>query len=171
RAHCQRCGDVETMRHVLFECRATGSDAVWELLQETWVLTGMQWRRMSWGTALGAACVVYEREDGSRAVAAEALWTILVTESLYLIWKLRCERVIQNDGEEPTLQEVSRRWYATIDRRLDLDRRSCASYLGKRALNAKTVASIWRPILEARDELPSNWVTDSGVLVGIKRGR
>ncbi len=171
RAPCQRCGDIESMEHILVQCAAAGRETVWELLEETWALTGLPWRRVTWGTALGAACVVFEKEDGNRAVAAEALWTILVSESLYLIWKLRCERVIQNEGVEASLPEITRRWYATMDRRLDLDRRSCAKHLGGRALKASTVESIWEPVLDAREALPRNWVTDNGVLVGIRRGR
>ncbi|RPD57418.1 hypothetical protein L226DRAFT_547078 [Lentinus tigrinus ALCF2SS1-7] len=171
RAPCERCGVTETMEHILFDCVAVGRGTVWELAEETWSLTGLPWREPKWGTALGAACAVFENDDGVRKGAAEALWTILMTESLYMIWKLRCERVIQNEKREFTIPEVAKRWYAALDRRVDLDRRSCAGYWGKCALKAGTIACIWEPVLQARGELPRNWVTDSGVLVGIKRGR
>ncbi len=171
RAPCERCGVTESMEHILFDCEAVGQETIWELAEETWRSTGLAWHRPNLGTAAGAACAVFESEAGSRKPMAEALWTILLTESLYLIWKLRCERVIQNEKREFTIPEVTRRWYATMDRRLELDRRSCAKHLGRCALTAHAVACIWEPILQARGELPRNWVTDSGVLVGIKRGR
>ncbi|TFK78783.1 hypothetical protein K466DRAFT_612587 [Polyporus arcularius HHB13444] len=171
RAPCERCGVTESMEHILFDCEAVGQETVWKLARETWRLTGLAWHRPNWGTTVGAACAVFESEAGARKPMAEALWTILQTESLYLIWKLRCERVIQNEKREFTIPEVTRRWYATMDRRLELDRRSCAKHLGRCALTAHAVACIWEPILQARGELPRNWVTDSGVLVGIKRGR
>ena len=171
RAQCKRCDTVETMEHILFDCASVGRGTIWELAEETWQHTGLPWKEPNWGTALGAASAVLESDDGERKPSAEALWTILMTESLYLIWKLRCERVIQNDKQEFTILEVIRRWYAALDRRLELDRRSCAGFLGRSALKADAVACIWGPVLQASGELPQNWVTDSGVLVGIKRGR
>ncbi len=171
RATCAICGVTESMEHILFECRAVGRARVWELLEDTWEFTGLPWHDPDWGTALGAGCAVFESEGDTRKTAAEALWAILWTESLYLIWKLRCERVIQNDKQEFTVSEVTRRWYATLDRRLELDRRSCAEYLGRSALKAGAVACIWEPVLQARGELPQNWVTNNGGLVGIRRGR
>ncbi|RPD55593.1 hypothetical protein L226DRAFT_546881 [Lentinus tigrinus ALCF2SS1-7] len=171
RALCEKCGEIETMEHILFNCAAVGRGTVWELAEDAWKATGLPWIEPNWGTALGAACAVFETEEGSRKTHAEALWTILMTESLYFIWKLRCERVIQNEKCEFTIPEVTKRWYAAMDRRLDLDRRSCAGYWGKCALRAGTIACIWEPVLQACGELPRNWVTNSGVLVGIKRGR
>ncbi len=170
RAPCGTCGDLETMEHILFNCRAVGREAVWELLEETWELTGRPWVVPGWGT-LGAGCASFPSDSGDESPSVSALWTILVSESLYFIWKMRCERVIRNEGREFTTREVTRRWYSTIDRRLELDRRSCAKYLGPSALSAATVARIWEPVLHPRGELPHNWVTDSGVLVGIRRGR
>ena len=148
-----------------------GREVIWKLLEDTWTNTGLPWNRPEWGTALGAACARLESEAGERNLPGEALWIILVSESIYLIWRLRCERVIQNDGAEFSKHEVTRRWYAAIDQRLDLDRRACAAYLGRSALKPAMIACIWEPIVHARGGLPQNWVTDSGVLVGIKRGR
>ncbi len=93
----------------------------------------------------------------------------LVAESAYLVWKLRCERVLQRDGEDFSVRAVTNRWYAAINQRLTLDRRSAAKYLGKSALKAGKVAATWLPVLDNRHNLPANWVTDYGVLVGIKR--
>ncbi len=115
RAQCAKCGVMESMGHILFDCEAVGRRTIWGLVRETWELTGLPWHGPNWGTALGAGCAVFESENGSRKPAAEALWTILWTESLYLIWKLRCERIIQNDKREFTIPEVTRRWYATMD--------------------------------------------------------
>ncbi|KAI0816980.1 hypothetical protein BC628DRAFT_1333894 [Trametes gibbosa] len=121
---------------------------------------------------LGAACMVFKARDSeARLTPSERLWMILATESLYLVWKLRCERVIQNDGTEFSLAEIRNRWYATIDQRLTIDRRACAAYLEKRALKPDRVAATWLPILENNCDLPPNWVGDGGVLVGIRRGR
>ncbi|KAH9853637.1 hypothetical protein C2E23DRAFT_822108 [Lenzites betulinus] len=172
RATCKICQQQDSMDHILFRCAARGQARIYTLLRELWETTGVQWPGANWGTMLGAACIVLKsRGSEGRMVAMERLWTILATESLYLVWKLRCERVIQNDGKEFTVVEIQNRWYATINQRLNLDRKATATYLGKRALKPQLVEATWLPILEHNRDLPHNWVGDGGVLVGIKRGR
>ncbi len=171
RAICTVCGECETMTHIIFECRAVGQELIWDLLRNTWVLTGTAWNEPIWGSTLGAACAVFTTPEGTRRTSIESLWTILCTEALHLIWKLRCERVIKNQGEEFTRNEVTNRYFSTMDSRLSLDRRTAAIAKGKKALKAQDVRRIWQPVLEDTSNLPTEWVTDSGVLVGIKRGR
>lgn len=91
-----------------------------------------------------------------------------MSESVYLIWKLRCERVIQKENTPFSIQEVSSRWITTINARLDLDREMTNEGLGKRRLKTKIVLSTWRGTLNDEDKLPKNWTKLSGVLVGIR---
>ncbi len=171
RAICLTCGERESMTHILLECKANGQNAIWRLLERTWSLTGMEWYQPSWGSILGAGCAVFKSEAGSRKTATESLWCILCTEAVHLVWKLRCERVIQREGKEFSEEEVKNRFYATMNSRLNLDRRTAAKARGKRALKPSEVDRIWRPILENSGSLPVKWVVDYGVLVGIERGR
>ncbi len=113
RATCTRCGELETMTHIIFECEAFGQEIIWGLLRETWSFTKVPWRDPGWGTAFGAACAVFTGDKGVRKPAAEKLWCILCTEAVHLIWKLRCERVIQREGREFTANEITNR-YCTI---------------------------------------------------------
>lgn len=167
RAICKKCKVLESMEHILFECSEPGSSEVWDLLREACERAGLEWKRPSWGTTLGAACARFTKSDGSRATLSEKLWTILWTESAYLVWKLRCERVIQNEGKQFTGIEVRNRWYAAMNRRLTLDRRTAAMRLGKKGLNVEEVQGIWTPVVGNKEALPANWVVNSGVLVGI----
>ncbi|KAI0641794.1 hypothetical protein C8Q79DRAFT_918924 [Trametes meyenii] len=170
RALCKTCGELEDMRHILLKCKAHGQGAVWDLLRRTWGLTGKQWVTPSWGLAVAPGCYRVEDQVATgKPTAMEELWTILWSESVYLIWKIRCERVIQNDGRDFTLEEITNRWYATMNQRLALDRGAAAKYLGKRALNPKRVNTVWRPILEGAAALQDDWVLDGGVLVGIRK--
>ncbi|KAH9895285.1 hypothetical protein C8Q73DRAFT_645141, partial [Cubamyces lactineus] len=95
---------------------------------------------------------------GVRMVDRERLWTILATEAVYLIWKLRCERVIQNEGREFTNAEIENKWFATINRRLALDRWATAPFLEKKAKDPEEVEATWSVILENTNCLPPNWV-------------
>ncbi|KAJ6533636.1 hypothetical protein B0H19DRAFT_861319, partial [Mycena capillaripes] len=48
-------------------------------------------------------------------------YRILITYSLYSVWKLRCECGIGRNGEPPTENEVQNRWVHTINERLKVD--------------------------------------------------
>ncbi|KAI0816973.1 hypothetical protein BC628DRAFT_1333997 [Trametes gibbosa] len=171
RAVCKICGQTETMEHILFTCTAKGREIIWKLLREAWTKAGGLPRDPSWGTIMGAACTGRKANGGRRVSALENRWAILAVESARLIWKLRCERVIANDGAEFTGREVHNRWFAEINRRLTLDRCVTTLLLGKkRKRYIRLVEGTWSPLLEEERNLPPRWVTDSGVLVGIKRG-
>ena len=45
----------------------------------------------------------------------------MISESAYLIWKIRCERVIQMEGEEILSNKINNRWIESMNARLDLD--------------------------------------------------
>ncbi|KAI0746606.1 hypothetical protein C8Q80DRAFT_1271475 [Daedaleopsis nitida] len=171
RASCKRCDVIETMEHILFDCTAYGRGTVWELLEETWELTKKSWVEPCWGNTLGAGCAVFPKGNGKRDSETEALWMTLVSESMYIIWKLRCERVIQRDGEEFSIREVENRWYATIDQRLGLERKVAAMAIKKRARLMAKVEKKWEPVLVDPDNLPSGVTMTMGVLVGIRRVR
>ncbi|TFK80662.1 ribonuclease H-like protein [Polyporus arcularius HHB13444] len=173
RAICAICGEQESMSHILFECKARGQELIWALLKNLWELTGAEWKEPCWGNTFGAACAVFKSDKGCRKTATEHLWCILSTETTHFIWKMRCERVIQKEGEEFTENEIANRFVSTLDGRLNLDRRTAARArtLGKKALKPHEVEQIWLPVINDKEHLPPRWVTDSGVLVGIKRGR
>ncbi len=171
RAYCAHCAECETMSHIIFECSAKGQGTLWKLLEDTWSLTNAKWHEPTWGTTFGAACARFETEKGRRITALESLWCILCSETLHLVWKLRCERVIQNDGQDFCEDEIRNRYYSALESRLCLDRRTAAIAKGKKGLKPQDVERIWMPILVDGDNLPPKWVVDSGVLVGIKRGR
>ncbi|KAI1787033.1 hypothetical protein LXA43DRAFT_896822 [Ganoderma leucocontextum] len=174
RATCKVCNEVDSMQHILFECRAPERDLIWKLFRQTWALTKRPWHEPSWGTSAGAACATFKSPKGKRMPEAEDLWTVLATESLHLIWKMRCERVIQNDGEPFSRAEVRNRWYSTIEHRFAMERMIVAAQLTTSKPHAKQVEKLeetWLPILKNTHKLPYDWAVNSGVLVGIKRGR
>ncbi len=153
RATCATCGECETMSHIILECKAKGQELIWSLLKETWTLTGIEWKSPSWGSAFGAACVAIRGTNGVRKPALEHLWCIVCSEAIHLIWKLRCERVIQHEGKDFSVEEITNRYYAAMNSRLDLDRRTAAlATPGKKALKPQDVERIWMPILYHFDQ-------------------
>ncbi|KAI0712115.1 hypothetical protein C8Q76DRAFT_676446 [Earliella scabrosa] len=94
---------------------------------------------------------------------------ICVLESVYLIWKIRCERVIERGGDNSTWhnrQEVRNRWYAALNKRLVMDRAMTSKKLGPKAMDRGTVLETWRGILTENANRADDWLGMSGVLVG-----
>ncbi|KAL7280190.1 hypothetical protein ACG7TL_006609 [Trametes sanguinea] len=163
RAECHVCGCLETMNHILFDCSATGRQLSWTLLTSLWSRTGDKEITPTWGTVMGAQSVVIKDEHGTRQPTKEARWAVLATETAFLVWKMRCERVIQREGEQFTAQEATNRWWSTIRDRQKLDMSAANGYLGKRALCRQEMMKLWEPLLvngKIRE-------VDDGVLVGI----
>ncbi|KAJ7661175.1 hypothetical protein B0H17DRAFT_953751 [Mycena rosella] len=102
------------------------------------------------------ACTAIKRGD----VGTTRLFRILVSESAFLIWRLRCERVIQ-EKDLASAREIHNRWLKTINNRLGLD-----GY-GKKAIKKSLVLKTWQRVLKNERNLPKNWIWEAEVLVGI----
>jgi ribonuclease HI/exonuclease III len=171
RATCPTCRVEESMEHILLECNAPGQREAWNTARLVWQKKQEPWPRLTYGTILGASLAKFP--DSSNNQGTSRLFKIVVTETAFLIWKLRCERRIgNNDNPTHSNAEVRNRWLATINQRLTLDRLTtdCNKY-GKKALKQRTVLKTWDDILLDKENLPMNWIQQSGVLVGMRPQR
>lgn len=119
-------------------------------------------------------------DRGKKREGATRLYRILATESAFLIWKLRNERVIrgiESDTGKHTPVGVRNRWMSAINARLKTDIAMTRERWGPRRTHRETVLSTWNNTLRGEDNLPDDWTyTTSEVLVGIqvlecRRGR
>ncbi|KAJ3817970.1 ribonuclease H-like domain-containing protein, partial [Lentinula raphanica] len=92
RALCTHCNTTESMEHILLACQAPGQRELWDLTKQLWERTGQTWVDLSMGAILGCGLADIRNEKGERLSGKSRLWRILVSETAYLIWKLRCER-------------------------------------------------------------------------------
>ena len=92
---------------------------------------------------------------------------ILLSESTYLIWVLRCEKVI--GGTSHSKRAITSRWLHLITSRLEIDRRLAKSNRKQHSKNK--VSNTWTPILRDKNSLSPDWVTNLEVLVGINLPR
>ena len=65
-----------------------------------------------------------------------------------------------------TREETRGKWYATMDRRLKLDRALTSRKLGEKALSRRTVEATWRGVTNAAPDNQEHWMRHAGVLVG-----
>ncbi|KAJ7640931.1 hypothetical protein B0H17DRAFT_960186 [Mycena rosella] len=109
------------------------------------------------------ACAAIKRHDAG----ATRLFRILISESAFLVWRLRNERVINK--EIPTsARAIHNRWLKLINNRLGLDRAMTNEHkYGKKAVKKNLVLKTWRKVLKNEDDLPKDWTRETEVLVGI----
>ncbi|KAJ6481095.1 hypothetical protein C8R45DRAFT_831704 [Mycena sanguinolenta] len=100
---CKKCGITESMEHILTKCDVNGRAQVWDLASQIWKKKTSEEMQPSFGEIM--ACGVIKKGDAGTS----RLYRLLMFESVYLIWKLRNERVIK-DKPEASHREISNRW-------------------------------------------------------------
>lgn len=72
---------------------------MWLLAREFWTRKHPDWPDISMGLILGSGLATFKDDAGNIQLALARLYKILITESIYLIWKLRCDRSSESDSE------------------------------------------------------------------------
>ncbi|KAJ3530055.1 hypothetical protein NMY22_g8737 [Coprinellus aureogranulatus] len=173
RGLCKQCiwDPVETLEHILCHCTASGQKQVWKLAKRLWRKTGLEWTVPSIGMILGANLAEAKGRDGKKLDGRSRLLQILLSESAYLIWVIRCEWKIgreQDETKQHTKEEIEARWRLAITKRLRMDwtLTSKLAY-GKRALKWSLVERTWRSIHEQDDRRALRVdLFEAGVVVG-----
>ncbi|KAJ7739789.1 hypothetical protein DFH07DRAFT_752023 [Mycena maculata] len=168
RAICQECGVLEDLEHILIRCTSPGQSIIWQATETLWREKEEEWPLVSLGTVLGCCLAEFRDEKGKAKQGTQRLYRILMSESAYLIWKLRNERVISRDGTPATDEEIKNRWKYHINQRLQVDMTLARRpRLGKRpALAPLLVLTTWSRILDNEQSLPADWLREARVLVG-----
>lgn len=164
--HCDR--KVESLDHILFECTAVGQNLVWELTKNLWTKRCNFWPTPSLATVVAPRFISDPGAGVTIKSADRRLFTILTQESAYLIWKMRCERVIDRNNVNISHQEVLNRWKEVVNRRLRIEKQAVKAIYGRSTLNRDRVRHTWEGLLENENELPEDWTEATGVLVGIE---
>lgn len=111
------------------------------------------------------------RTGGKIHAGDQRLFKILVTESAFLIWRIRNQRVCAEIPQEnwPKRSEIENHWHFVMNRRLQLDITLTHRKWGRKALKKKLVIKMWDRTLQDEHMLPDDWTNSSGVLVGRAR--
>ena len=84
-----------------------------------------------------------------------------------LIWVLRIERVYKG-LQEHSKEEIRARWVSRLNEKLRLDRAATHKKLKEIKMDKDLVLSTWKGSLKNEKDLPEDWITKSGVLVGME---
>ena len=166
---CHHCEVEENLEHILCHCKAPGRATAWHLAKTLWNKKGKPWPTPTIGTVLGMAAISFSEDGLPQEGGADRLFRILMSETAYFIWKLRCERVIehQNDpAKHASQKEIRNRWLTAINNRLRIDIQMTRISLSKKAIKSRILKSTWTRIVADEDSLPTNWLKAKEVLVG-----
>ncbi|KAG2106486.1 RnaseH-domain-containing protein [Suillus cothurnatus] len=176
-AKCSQCpGEIESLEHIIIQCKNPVRRTIWQLAKDTWPMKHGPWPEQHISLVLGCGTISLPNKTQSRNTnvkkdtllkkGASCLLRILISESAYLIWTIRCERVIHESTHNE--DAVRQRWANTIDKRLQLDR-VLASKIRRDSKTELKVRNMWSKVLHNQiQHSPNNWVTNLEVLVGIK---
>ncbi|KAJ7191841.1 ribonuclease H-like protein [Mycena pura] len=168
RATCRDCGEPEDLEHILVRCESPGREMIWAAAQTLWLERQKTWPEISLGTILGCGLAEFRDSRGKIDRGAQRLYRVLISESAYLIWRLRNERVIDRDGEPASEEEIMNKFKFAINQRLQMDRllanRPRRGKLPR--LPPKLVLATWSGIMDNEHSLPTDWLGEPRVLVG-----
>jgi ribonuclease HI len=163
------CNDVvEDLDHILLKCKCPGQELVWKAAKTLWKEKEEVWLEVSLGTILGCGLVEFRDDKGKAKAGTQRLYRILISESAYVIWKLRNDRRIARNGAPATEQEILNKWKFAINQRLQVDvTLANRPRKGKRpALAPQLVLTTWSGTLDNEHDLTANWLQEPRVLVG-----
>ncbi|KZT18765.1 hypothetical protein NEOLEDRAFT_1079348 [Neolentinus lepideus HHB14362 ss-1] len=163
RAICPTCEDCsDNLDHILTECETPARALIWELAADLWPAAYGPFPQLTFGAIIGAGSLTAHRQtsndddtvsDDEHNIGdsptrphrgGTRLLQILVSESSYLLWVLRCERVIQNRVH--SIRTITARWTNTINRRLSIDR-IVAGKIRRSPKAVTQVAQTWKDTL------------------------
>ncbi|EJD44641.1 hypothetical protein AURDEDRAFT_65124, partial [Auricularia subglabra TFB-10046 SS5] len=165
--HCQMCGCVELMEHILFECPDSGQARAWALVHAF-----LARKRVAVEIDLGTiwGCVAIQL-SGIWDDTTSRAFRIIISESAFLIWKIRCKKRIKHaDTPEWHLSddEVEERWVRVMRGRRAQDMVLTNKRVFKKRALAESLANrTWEDHLDNRNLGTGRDWNKPGVLVGI----
>ena len=178
RQFCTTCQGIESMEHILLTCNEPAVNIIWNHARNLWPHPNTPLPEISMGTILGIGCIrAHTNEQAERApnqgneqnhrqrhsAGKTRLLQIIISELAYLIWVLRCERVIQ--GKRYNQNEITSRWRWAMNRRLVEDKIT-ATQIKRTKQAIWLVRDTWEDALKTEGDLEEQWIHDTEVLVG-----
>ncbi len=110
--------------------------------------------------------------EGAPRPGATRFFLISASECAFMLWKMRCRRLLDSNNDTrnriPDPLEIKNQLIAILNNRPELDRTLTNNIKYKHnALPHNLVLRTWNGTLTNKHRLPDNWLSVSGVLVGI----
>ena len=151
------------------KCKSRARSTAWRLVNELWTGRGSTSLPTDIGNIMGCGLASFTTNDKPDDRKCR-LYRILISETAYLIWKIRNERRIRDsDGKEriDIERETETRWKNALNKRLTNDRfLTNSTQFRKRALNEGLIKRTWTGCLDNEEALPQDWYKTKGGFSG-----
>ncbi|KAA1469623.1 RnaseH-domain-containing protein [Dentipellis sp. KUC8613] len=180
RAICSYCNHHdESLSHILLDCHNHVVQHLWFLARSLWPHGDHTWPHLDLHAVLASSSFFlppdiltspnFDRQIQDSPVSsptpesrgASRLLRILISETIYLIWVIRCEHAIQKRSHSH--DELTRRWYQALNDRLNEDRYRTNKLLRTPAATSQ-LRHTWSATLL---NPPHRWFIENEVLVGM----
>ncbi|KAJ7089042.1 hypothetical protein C8R43DRAFT_835594, partial [Mycena crocata] len=127
------------------------------------------WPEPTFGSAIGCALAFFKDDNRKTAPETARLYRMIMSESIWAIWKMRCDRVIKFEGVPYSKAEVHNRWVSLINEKLSIDRALTNKVkFGKQySVDPQLVLDTCKGFLYEENKLPIKWLGAPEVLVGV----
>jgi hypothetical protein len=169
---CKKCGMRETLAHIMFECANDAREAVWALAENVWDSSRYEWPMLTEGVVMGVGLLKAIPKPAQPTLkapmgvpgGASRLLRILISESAFVIWKIRNDLAIAK--KRTSVRSAVAKWRYAIEDRLRTDRLLASR--DKEDRSAWRVKGTWSGALIDIEGLPENWPTDMTVEVRVR---
>lgn len=120
---CYNCQVTESLTHTFSECDAIAYNTIWDLIRKLWEYAGYIWPERNIGIMLGSTAIKFKDANNLTIAGKSNLYMILMTETTFLQWKIRCKwRIVDESdpGKIPTLRELTQQWVKPLHRKNQL---------------------------------------------------
>ncbi|SRR5258708_23118660 len=105
RGMCIKCTTPETMQHIIFNCEANQCKMVMEHCTCNLCQENIDWPLgLDITTIMSLPLINIRLERGKVCTGATRLIRTIISECTFLMWKLRCKRLLDVDPETPEKQ-------------------------------------------------------------------
>lgn len=168
--YCTHCDKIETMEHILCECLIPGQSQIWEIIRKIWGKTGQTWHTPAFGEIIGISSIDLHKSNPRISEGRARLFQVLISEAAHLIWKLRCDRVLDHDNDRlywPSRNVIAKATQTRLNIRLRMDcLHADNGKFDKKAIREDLIRGTWEGLLENENTLGTDWIGKNGVLVG-----
>lgn len=97
RQYCA-CGNYETISHILLDCEENNCKEIWEESKKLWskIEREKEWEQPNIEIIKGIGAYRKQQENGKPDKGTTKRYQILVTETIWTIWKIRNNRIFNN---------------------------------------------------------------------------
>lgn len=123
RGVCHLCNKLEDMEHILTSCKTKMRELTWKLVNNLWRRCSNSPLPHRLGDILGCSLAEF-RKNNRPDKGKNRLYHILVSETAFLIWKMRNKQRIRDEDStthEASEHEVRKRWTHALNKRLTID--------------------------------------------------